>query len=112
MRHVLAPMMGEPEGREGEGGWIMAPAEAVTNPDSFEQFNQILEKRLTKWYSGEGAGIIVGQDRAILGIQNPIKFYVRVAEKRLLPRFPHLRIKNCCVWSASPKQGYPRRKDE
>jgi hypothetical protein len=61
MRPVLEPTRGEP----GEDGWIMAPAETVINPDSFKQFNQILEKRLTKWYSGEGVGIIVGQNRAI-----------------------------------------------
>jgi hypothetical protein len=62
MRHVFAPIRGEPEDREGEGGWIIAAAETVINPVSFKQFNQILEKRLTKWYSGEGVGIIVGQN--------------------------------------------------
>ena len=39
--------------------------ETVMDPVSFKQFNQIAEKRLTKWYSGEDAGIIVVQDRAI-----------------------------------------------
>ncbi len=61
MRPVLEPTREEP----GEGGWIIAAEETVINPDSFKQFNQILEKRLTKWYSGEGVGIIVGQNRAI-----------------------------------------------
>jgi len=65
MRHVLAPTKEEPEDREGEAEWIIAAAEAVINPDSFKQFNQILEKRLIKWYSGEGVGIIVGRSRAI-----------------------------------------------
>jgi hypothetical protein len=61
MRHVLVPTREE----LGEDGWIIAAEETVINPDSFKQFNQILEKRLTKWYSGEGVGIIVGQNRAI-----------------------------------------------
>jgi hypothetical protein len=58
MRHVLAPIREEPEDREGEDEWIIAAAEPVINSDS-------VERRLTKWYSGEGVGIIVGQDRAI-----------------------------------------------
>jgi hypothetical protein len=49
----------------GEDGWIIAAAETVINPVSFKQFNQIAEKRLTKWCSGEGVGIIVGQNRII-----------------------------------------------
>jgi hypothetical protein len=65
MRHVLAPIREEPEDREGEGEWIIAAAETVINPVSFKQFNQIAEKGLTKGYSGEGVGIIVGQKRAI-----------------------------------------------
>jgi len=65
MRHVLAPIREEPEDREGEGEWIIAAAGIVINPVSFKQFNQIAEKRLTKWYNGEDVGIIVGQDRAI-----------------------------------------------
>jgi len=48
------------------------------------------------------------QDRAICGIQNPIKFYVRVAERRLLPRFPRLMTRNYCVWSASGNREYLR----
>jgi hypothetical protein len=99
MRHVLAPIREEPEDREGE--WIIAAAETVINPVSFKQFNQTAEKRLTKWYSGEGVGIIVGQNRAIQGAQNPIKFYVRVAERKLSPRFPHRMTKNYCVPSVS-----------
>ena len=91
-----------PTGEEpGEGGWIIAVTGTVINPVSFKQFNQIAEKRLIKWYSGEGVGIIVGQDRAIQGVQNPIKLYVRVAERKLSPRFPHPMTKNYCVWSAS-----------
>ncbi len=42
MRHVLAPMMGEPEDREGEGGWIIAAAGIVINSD----FADSAEKRL------------------------------------------------------------------
>jgi hypothetical protein len=61
MRPVLVPIREE----LGEGGWIIAAEDTVINPDSFKQFNQIAEKRLTKWYSGEGVGIIVGQNRAI-----------------------------------------------
>jgi hypothetical protein len=61
MRPVLVPTREE----LGEDGWIIAAEETVINPDSLKQFNQILEKRLTKWYSGEGVGIIVGQNRAI-----------------------------------------------
>jgi hypothetical protein len=49
----------------GEGGWIIAVEETVINPVFFKQFNQTAEKGLTKWYSGEGVGIIVGQNRAI-----------------------------------------------
>jgi len=45
MRHVLAPIRGEPEDREGEGEWIIAVAEPVINRISFKQFNQTAEKR-------------------------------------------------------------------
>jgi hypothetical protein len=65
MRHVLAPIREEPEDRVGEGEWVIAATETVINPVSFKQFNQIAEKRLTKWCSGEGVGIIGGQNRAI-----------------------------------------------
>ena len=65
MRPVLAPIREEPGDREGEGERIIAVAGTVINPVSFKQLNQIAEKRLTKWYSGEGVGIIVGQNRAI-----------------------------------------------
>ena len=65
MKHVLAPIREEPEDREGEDEWIIAATGTVINPVSFKQFNQIAEERLTKWYSGEDAGIIVGQNRAI-----------------------------------------------
>jgi hypothetical protein len=65
MRPVLAPIREEPEGREGEDEWIIAVAGTVINPVSFKQFNSVAEKRLTQWYSGEGVGIIAGQDRAI-----------------------------------------------
>ena len=65
MRHVLAPIREEPEDREGEAEWIIAAAGTVINPVSFKRFNQIAEKRLTKWYSEEGVGIIGGQNRAI-----------------------------------------------
>jgi hypothetical protein len=65
MRHVLAPIREEPEDREGEGEWIIAAARTVINPVSSKQLNQIAEKRLTQWYSGEGVGIIGGQNRAI-----------------------------------------------
>jgi hypothetical protein len=65
MRHVLAPIREEPEDREVEGGWIIAAAEAVINSVSFKQFHQIAEKRLTKWYSGEGVEVIVGRDKTI-----------------------------------------------
>jgi hypothetical protein len=43
----------------------MGAPRPVINPDSSKQLNQIAEKRLTKWYSGEGAGIIGDQDQAI-----------------------------------------------
>ena len=61
MRPVPVPTREEP----GEAEWIIAAAETVINPVSFKQFNQIAEKRLTKWYSGEGVGIIGGQNRVI-----------------------------------------------
>ncbi len=32
---------------------------------------------------------------------NPIKLSVRVAERKLSPRFPHPVTKNYCAWSAS-----------
>jgi hypothetical protein len=54
MRPVLAPIREEP----GEGGWIIAVAENVINLF-------IAEERLIQWYSGEGVGIIVGQDQAM-----------------------------------------------
>ncbi len=54
MRPGLAPIR---EGLE-EDEWIIAAVETVINP-------VIAEKRLIKWYSGEGAQVIVGQDRAI-----------------------------------------------
>jgi hypothetical protein len=63
VRHVLAQTREDPEDREAE--WIIAATGTVINPVSFKQFNQIAEERLTKWYSGEGVGIIVGQNRAI-----------------------------------------------
>ncbi len=85
----------------GEGGWIIAAAGAVINPVSFNPFNQTAEKRLIKWYSGEGVGIIVGQDRAIQGAQNPIRSYVRVAERKLSPRFLRRMTKNYCVPTVS-----------
>jgi hypothetical protein len=65
MRHVLALIREEPGDREDEGERIIAVTETVINPFSFKQFNQITEKRLTKWYSGEDVGIIGGQNQAI-----------------------------------------------
>jgi hypothetical protein len=66
MRHVLVPAREDPLGKGViEGERIIAAAETAINPVSFKQFNQIVEKRLTKWYSREGVGIIVGQNRAI-----------------------------------------------
>jgi len=65
MRHVLAPIREGPEDREDEGEWIIAAAGTVINSVFYKQFNQIAEKRLTKWYNGEDVEIIVGQDRAI-----------------------------------------------
>lgn len=103
MRHVLAPIRGEPEDREGEGEWIIAVAETAINHISFKQFNQTAEKRLTKWYNGEDVEIIADQDQAIQGAQDPIKFYVRVAERKSSPRFPHRATRNYCVPSASAK---------
>ena len=101
MRHVLAPIREEPEDREGEAEWITAAAETVINPVSFKQFNQSVEKRLIKWYSREGVGIIVGRDRATQGAQNRIRSYVRVAERKSSPRFQHRMAKNYCVPSVS-----------
>jgi hypothetical protein len=85
----------------GEGGWIIAVTGTVINP-------VFAEKRLSKWYSGEGVGIIVGQGRAIRGAQNPIKSYVRVAERKLLPRLPRPVTKHYCVWIASGNREYLR----
>jgi len=65
MRHVPARIKEEPEDKEGEGEWIIAAAGTVINPVFFRQVNQIAEKRLTKWYSGEGVEIIVGRNQAI-----------------------------------------------
>jgi hypothetical protein len=48
------------------------------------------------------------QDRAIQGVQNPIKFYVRVAERKLSPRFPHPVTKHYCAWIASGNREYLR----
>jgi len=79
MRRVPARIREEPEDREGEGEWIIAAAETVINPVFFRQFNQIAEKRLTKWYSGEGVEIIVAETKPFKA-SNPIEFYVRVAE--------------------------------
>jgi hypothetical protein len=81
----------------GEGEWITAAAGTVINPVAFKPFNQIAEERLTQWDSVEGVEIIEGQDRAIQGAQNPTKFYVRVAERKLSPRFPHRMTKNFYV---------------
>ena len=63
MRPVLAPVREEPEDREDE--WIIVAEGTVINPVSFKQFNHGAEKRLTQWYSREGVGINVVQDRAI-----------------------------------------------
>src|SRR5512139_179309 len=101
MRHVLAPIREEPEDREGEGEWIIVAVEPIINLVSFKQFTQAAEKRSTKWYSGEGVGIIEGQDRTIQGAQNPTKSYVRVVERKLSPRFPHRMTKNYYVPSVS-----------
>jgi hypothetical protein len=65
MRHVPARIKEEPEDREGEAEWIIAATETVINPVSFKPFNQIAEKRSTKWYSEEGVEIIVGRNQAI-----------------------------------------------
>jgi hypothetical protein len=65
MRHVLAPIREEPEDRKGEGEWILVATGIAINPVPFKQFNQIAEKRLTKWCSGEGVEIIVGQNQII-----------------------------------------------
>jgi hypothetical protein len=54
MKPVPVPTTEEP----GEGGWIIAVAGTVINLF-------IAEKRLKQCYSEEGAGIIVGQDRAM-----------------------------------------------
>jgi hypothetical protein len=97
MRPVPVPTKEE----AGEGEWIIAVTGTVINPASSKPFNQTAEKRLTKWYSGEGVGIIVGQDRAIQGARNPIKSYVRVAERKLSPRFPRRVTKNYYVPSVS-----------
>jgi hypothetical protein len=86
---------------EGKGKWIAGAARPVLNPVSFKQLNQIAEKRLAKWYSGEGVGIIGGQDRVIQDVRNPIRFYARVAERRLSPKFPRQTTKNYYVWSVS-----------
>ncbi len=50
---------------ESEGEWMTGTARPVMNPVSLKQLNQIEKKRLPKWYSGEGMGIIGGQGRAI-----------------------------------------------
>jgi hypothetical protein len=76
-------------------------AGTVINPVFLYHLNQIAEKRLTKWYSGKGVGITGDQDRAISGVQNPIRFYVRVAERRLLPKSPRQTTRNYCAWSVS-----------
>jgi hypothetical protein len=99
MRPVLVPTREEPG--EGEAEWIIAATGTVINPVVFKPFNQIAEKRLTRWDSGEGVEIIEGQDRAIQGAQNPTKSCVRVAERKLSPRFPHRMTKNYYVPSVS-----------
>jgi len=43
----------------------------------------------------------VVQNLAVQSVLNPIKLYVRVAGRKLLPQFPHPMTKNYCVWSAS-----------
>jgi hypothetical protein len=54
----------------------------------------------------------VVQKPAVQNALNPIKLYVRVAERKLSPRFLHQMTKNYCAWSASAKYRYPRREDE
>ena len=43
----------------------------------------------------------VVQKPAVQNALNPIKLYVRVAERKLSPRFLHQMTKSYCVWSAS-----------
>ncbi len=85
---------------------MIVAAEPVINRLSFKQFNRAAEKRLTKWYSTGDVGIIVGQDRAIQGVKDPIKFYAQVAAKKSSRRFPHRATKSYCVPSVSVKQKY------
>ena len=40
--------------------------------------------------------------------RNPIKLYVRVAERNLSPQFPRRITRNYCVWSASGNREYLR----
>ena len=46
------------------------------------------------------------QSPDVQAARNPIKLYVRVAERRLSPQFPHRMTKNYCVWSASRNREY------
>jgi hypothetical protein len=46
-------------------------------------------------------GIIEGQNRTNSGVQNLIKFCVRVVEGKWSLRFLRQMEKDCCVWSVS-----------
>jgi len=94
---------------EGEGEWMTGAASPVIHAVSFKQLNQIAEKRSTKWYSEEDVGTIGDQDRAISGVRNPIRSYVRAAERRLSPRFLRQSTKNYCAWSVSANEILPER---
>lgn len=76
------PIREEPEDREVEVEWIIVATETVINSVSFMPIHQTAEKRLIKWDRREGVEIIGDRNRAILGAPNPIKFYVRVAERK------------------------------
>ena len=71
------------------------------NPFPFNGSKQTPEKGLIKWHREEGTVDPMFLDPVILGIQKPIKLYVRVVERRSLLLFPRPMIRNCCAWSAS-----------
>ena len=110
MRHALAPTK---EGSAGKGvitddwvtvieGLIEASGLPISKPGG--------RKRL-KWHKGEGMGESKVQSPDIPAARNPIKLYVRVAERNLSSQFPRRITKNYCAWSNSKNRDllYERR---
>ena len=77
------------EGRTGEGEWIIAAAETV--------IDLVLAVKEVDMVQRRRHGRTKAKARTILGTRNPIKLYVRVAERNLSPVPPPDNKKLLCL---------------